>query len=128
MKTKNIDAAEAWKQFEDFLAPGLNFSVYDRALYSHLFRHSHLEGKQTFQFALGWLGHCLGISRSSARNALRHLLTQGAVQLLTRICHAHHIVRVNLPSELRAVRAAKTAAARKGPGGYTFALKEKATV
>lgn len=126
MKTKTIDAAEAWKQFEDLLAPGLNLSVYDRAVYSHLFRHSHLEGKQTLKFALGWLGRCLGISRGSARNSLRRLLAQGAVHLLTRSCHAHHVVRVNLPSEVRAVRAAKSAAARSGPGAAPEIDIEKA--
>jgi hypothetical protein len=37
MKNKNIDAAQVWKDFEDLLASQLNFSVTDRAVYSHLY-------------------------------------------------------------------------------------------
>ena len=33
MKNKNISAEQVWKDFEDRLAPQLNFSVNDRAVY-----------------------------------------------------------------------------------------------
>lgn len=112
MKPKKPNAALVWKQMEDLLAPGLSFSVHDRVVYSHLFRHSRLEGKPTLQFSLGWLAHGLGLSRSGAREALRRLLARGVLQLVVRSCQARHVVRVNLPSEVRAVRAAKNAAVR----------------
>src|SRR5258708_3893155 len=56
MKNKNISAEQVWKDFEDRLAPQLNFSVNDRAVYSHLLRHSRLEGKLRIRFSLSWLG------------------------------------------------------------------------
>src|SRR5258708_21560054 len=56
MKNKTIDAAQVWKDFEDLLAPKLNFSVTDRAVYSHLLRHSRLVGKLRIRFSLSWLG------------------------------------------------------------------------
>jgi len=37
---------------EDLLAPQLNFSLADRVIYSHLFRHSRLEGNLQFQFSI----------------------------------------------------------------------------
>src|ERR1041385_5024768 len=43
------DAEVAWKQFEDHLIPTLRLSAIDRAVYSHLFRHSRLEGKRQLQ-------------------------------------------------------------------------------
>ena len=36
MKNTKPNAEQAWKDFEDLLAPQLNFSVIDRAVYSHL--------------------------------------------------------------------------------------------
>jgi hypothetical protein len=45
MKNNKLNAEQVWKDFEDLLAPKLNFSVIDRAVYSHLLRHSRLEGK-----------------------------------------------------------------------------------
>ncbi len=112
MKNATINAVQIWKDLEDSLAPGLNFSPHDRAVYSFLFRHSHLEGKRKLQFSLAWMGHFLGISKTGARNALRRLVTNGVVELVARSCHAQHIVRVNLPSEVRAVQASKRAEAR----------------
>lgn len=116
MKNTTIDAARVWKEFEDLLAPGLSFSVYDRAVYSHLLRHSRLEGKANIQFSLGRVAHALGLSRSGARDAMRRLAAQGVLKLVLRSCQARYVVNVNLPWEVRAVRAAKNAAARSAPG------------
>jgi 5-methylcytosine-specific restriction endonuclease McrA len=110
MKSKPINAAQVWKEFEDWLAPGLSFSAHDRVVYSHLFRHSRLEGKLRFQFSLGWLANGAGISRSSARDALRRLAAQGVLHSVRRSYWLRHVVQLRLPSELRAVRAAKNAA------------------
>ena len=40
MKNKQVNAARVWKQFEDDVVPQLRLSVIDRAVYSHLLRHS----------------------------------------------------------------------------------------
>jgi hypothetical protein len=45
MNHKKLGAVQVWKQMEDLLAPQLNFSLADRVVYSHLLRHSRLEGK-----------------------------------------------------------------------------------
>ena len=54
MRHKVVDGVEVWKQFEDLLIPGLRLSISDRAVYSHLLRHSRLEGKQLLQFFEAW--------------------------------------------------------------------------
>ena len=126
MKTRPINAAEAWKQFEDLLAPGLNFSVYDRAVYSYLFRHSRLEGKRTVQVSHGRVGGSLGLSKSGARDAMRRLAARGALHLLLPDCQSRYVVTVNLPSEVRALKAAKNAAVDSGPDGAPQIDIEKA--
>ena len=52
MKNKTLNVEQIWKQFEDSLAPRLGFSVVDRAVYSHLLRHSRLEGKGRLRFSM----------------------------------------------------------------------------
>jgi hypothetical protein len=51
-RDKKVDAKLVWKQMEDLLAPQLHFSLADRVIYSHLFRHSRLEGKLQLQFSI----------------------------------------------------------------------------
>ena len=46
------NAERIWKQFEDHLVPRLRLSVIDRAVYSHLFRHSRLEASGRCAFLL----------------------------------------------------------------------------
>jgi len=53
MKNKKPNAEVVWTQLEDLLVPRL--SVIDRAIYSHLLRHSRLEGKLCLRFRFdGW--------------------------------------------------------------------------
>ena len=116
MKNKNINAEQVWKDFEDRLASQLNFSVTDRAVYSHLFRHSRLEGKLRFRFSIPWLARGVGIASTTARDAVRRLVARGVLHLVERNTQAHHVVRLWLPSEVRVLRAAKIAAYRTTPG------------
>jgi hypothetical protein len=115
MKNLKLDAEQAWKDFEDLLASQLNFSVTDRAVYSHLFRHSRLEGKLQFRFSITWLARGVGIASTTARDAVRRLVARGVLHLVERNTQAHHVVRLRLPSEVRAVRAAKIAADGPAP-------------
>jgi hypothetical protein len=110
MKNKSINAEQAWKDFEDRLAPQLNFSVIDRAVYSHLFRHSRLERKPRFRFSMSWLAGRIRLSEKTTRQSVRRLLARGVLRLVERSCQAHHVVCVRLPQEVRALCAAKTAA------------------
>jgi HNH endonuclease len=110
MNNTKLNAAQVWKDFEDLLAPKLNFSVIDRAVYSHLLRHSRLVGKLRIRFSLSWLGPRIRLSPRTARESVRRLIVWGVLRLVERSCQAHHVVCVRLPREVQAVRAARTAA------------------
>jgi hypothetical protein len=64
MKEKKIDAVEVWKELEA-LAPRLGLSVIDRAVYLHLLRRTHVEGKRRLRFRFS------GLPRTSAFPAHR---------------------------------------------------------
>src|SRR5258708_18350363 len=74
MKNKKPNAELVWKQLEDLLAPRLRLSVIDRTVYSHLLRHSRLEGKLRLRFSLMWLGRNIRLSTGPVREAVRRLL------------------------------------------------------
>ena len=107
MKNQKTDALEVWKQFEDLLVPRLRLSVVDRAVYSHLLRHSRLEGLLRLRFSIPWLSRSTCISGGAVRDAVRRLAHKGALRLLER-SKAGHVVEVRLPSEIRPTRDART--------------------
>jgi 5-methylcytosine-specific restriction endonuclease McrA len=88
MKTKMSNAApnvaEVWKQMEDILVPQLRLSVLDRSVYSHLLRHSRLEGKLRLRFSIQWLARAVRVSGGPAREAVRRLAALGALRLVVR--------------------------------------------
>jgi hypothetical protein len=71
MKTKKLNAVHVWKQTEDLLIPQLHLDLVERAVYYHLLRHSHLEGKPRFCFSIYWLARSARISGWVARRAVR---------------------------------------------------------
>jgi 5-methylcytosine-specific restriction endonuclease McrA len=101
--TKKPNAEQVWKQFEDHLAPRLGLCTIDRVVYSHLVRHSRLEGKLRLQFALSWLARGTDLSRPSVREAVRRLIGHRVLRLVQRN-RVGHVVEVRLPSEVRAGR------------------------
>lgn len=103
MKNKKPNAELVWKQLEDLLVPRLRLSVIDRAVYSHLLRHSRLEGKVRLRFSILWLARAIHLTGGPARDAVRRLVAQGALRLVER-SKAGHVVEVRLPDEIRAVR------------------------
>jgi hypothetical protein len=115
MKNKKLNAALVWKQMEDLLAPQLNFSLADRAVYSHLLRHSRLVGTLRFRFSMSWLASHIRLSQKTTRESVRSLIARGVLRLLERSCQAHHVVRLRLPLEVRGVLSAKTVAHRPAP-------------
>jgi hypothetical protein len=117
-RNKEVDAGRVWKQMEDLLAPQLNFSLADRVIYSHLFRHSRLEGKPQLQFSISWLARGVGLSSKFTRDTVRRLIARGVLHLVECNCRAQHVVRVRLPLEVKGVCAAKIAGHLPGgPGG-----------
>jgi predicted DNA-binding transcriptional regulator len=102
MKNKKLNAELIWKQFEDLLVPRLRLSVVDRAVYSHLLRHSRLEGKLRLRFSIARIARGIRLSNEPAREAVRRLVEQGALRLVER-SKAGHVVEVRLPEEIRGV-------------------------
>ena len=103
MKTKTVNARVVWKQFEDRLVPRLRLSVIDRAVYSHLFRHTRLEGKLRIRFTLSWLARGIRLCRASARESVRRLVDQGALRLVE-LSKAGYVVEVRSPEEIPLAR------------------------
>ena len=110
MKEKKIDAAEVWKEL-DAMAPRLGLSVIDRAVYLHLLRLTHVEGKRRVRFSILGIAPHLGLSGGPVREAVRRLMDKGALRLIER-SNIGHLVEVRLPGEVRAPRGSRT-----GTGG-----------
>ncbi len=107
MKLRQIDAVQVCKEFEDVLVPRLKLSVLERAIYSHLFRHTRLVGKSRLRFSILWLANNMGIRGRSVRTAVRRLIHKGALRLIER-SNLGHLVEVTLPSEVCAPRVNRT--------------------
>src|SRR5258706_15492846 len=103
MKNKKPNAELVWKQLEDLLAPRLRLSVIERTVYSHLLRHSRLEGKLRLRFSLMWLGRNIRLSTAPVRKAVRRLVAHGALRLVQRN-KTGHVAEVRPPREIRSVR------------------------
>ncbi len=111
MKISKTNAILIWKQLEDVLVPRLCLTLAERAVYSHLLRHSRLEDRLRLRFSILWLARGNRLSAGSVRLAVRRLVAKGALRLVERT-RAGHVVEVRLPEEIRAVRANGA-----GPGG-----------
>jgi len=103
MTTKKTNAEQVWKQFEDHLVPRLHLSLIDRAVYSHLLRHSRLEGKLRLQFSILWLARGTDLSITTVREAVRRLIGHRVLRLVQR-SREGHMVEVRVPNEVRAAR------------------------
>src|SRR5260370_36066571 len=109
MKNKKLNAVHVWKQLEDLVVPRLRLSVFDRAVYSHLLRHSRLEGRLRLRFSILWLARGAGLSGWAARKAVRRLVAKGALRLAER-SRAGHVGKMRLPEENPSGPAGKMAA------------------
>ena len=104
MKNENLDVKLIWIQFEDHLVPQLRLNVVDRAVYSHLFRHSRLIGRRRLRFSIAWLARGTRLCDGPVRMAVRRLVAKGALRLIER-SKAGHLVELRLPEEIRAAGA-----------------------
>jgi 5-methylcytosine-specific restriction endonuclease McrA len=109
MKPKKLNLRHLWMQFEDVLAPRLGLTVFDRAVYSHLLRHSLVVGKLRLQFSVMSVAAKLGLSNGPVRQAVRRLDELGALRLLER-SKTGHLVEMRLPQNIRAIRLHKNGA------------------
>src|SRR6266581_4003750 len=106
MPNKKLNVKLLWMQFEDVLAPRLGLTVWDRAVYSYLLRHSLVVGKLRLHFAVLSVARDLGLSNGPVRQAVRRLDELGALRLLER-SKTGHLVEMRLPGQIRPVRPAK---------------------
>jgi 5-methylcytosine-specific restriction endonuclease McrA len=112
MLSKKLNAKLLWMQFEDVLAPRLGLTVWDRAVYSYLLRHSLVVGKLRLHFAVMSLARDLRLSNGPVRQAVRRLDELGALRLLER-SKTGHIVEMRLPQQIRAVRSSRNGTPRE---------------
>jgi hypothetical protein len=103
MPNKKINPKLLWIQFEDVLVPRLGLTVWDRAVYSYLLRHSLVIGKRRLHFAVMSVAHDLRVSNGPVRQAVRRLDELGALRLLER-SKTGHLVEMRLPEHIRAIR------------------------
>jgi 5-methylcytosine-specific restriction endonuclease McrA len=103
MKTTKPNAERVWKQLEDQVVPRLHLSPVDRAVYSHLLRHSRIEGKSRMQFSIRGLARQIHARDTGAREAVRRLIENGALRLVER-SKAGHLVEVRLPEEISGLK------------------------
>ena len=69
----------------------------ERGLYSHLLRHSRLEGKSRLRFSIGWLSRGVGIGTAAARGGARRLAAKRVLRL-TEKAKRGHTIEVRLPA------------------------------
>ena len=93
MQRKKLNLKHLWIQFEDLLYPQLRLSITDRAVYSHLIRHSRLEGRLQLHFSMPWLARGIGVSTGPVRESVRRLVVLGALRLIRR-SKAGHVIDV----------------------------------
>ncbi len=103
MPNKKLNPKLLWIQFEDVLVPRLGLSVWDRAVYHYLLRHSLLIGKRRLHFAVMSVAHEMRCSLGPVRQAVRRLDELGALRLLER-SKTGHLVEMRLPEHIRALR------------------------
>ena len=112
MQTKKVNAKLLWIQFEDVLAPRLGLTIFDRAVYSHLLRHSLVMGKFRLHFSIYSVAQALGVSKGPVRKAVRRLDELGALRLIER-SKTGHVAEMRLPEQIRAARPGKNGASRE---------------
>jgi predicted DNA-binding transcriptional regulator len=110
MPNKKLNPKLLWIQFEDVLAPRLGLTVWDRAVYSYLLRHSLVVGKLRLHF----VARDLRLSNGPVRQAVRRLDELGALRLLER-SKTGHLVEMRLPEQICALHPGSNGAPRE-PG------------
>ncbi len=126
MPNKKLNPKLLWIQFEDVLVPRLGLTVWDRAVYSYLLRHSLLIGKRRLHFAVMSVAHNLRLSNGPVRQAVRRLDELGALRLLER-SKTGHLVEMRLPEHIRALREADGPPVVSGAAQARLSSKLEAT-
>lgn len=95
----STDFAEVCRLVEDHLVPYLSLGSGERALYYHLLRHSHAEGRRVARISNRTLARSFGTSHTTMRYHLRNLTQKGLVRILERSV-AGHSIEVLTPADV----------------------------
>lgn len=87
------------REIEDRLFVRLELDAWERALYWHLFRHTHLEGRAIVVVGLDTLSRQTNISTTKLRDAIRSMAGKGCLSVDERT-RVGHTIKVVLPDEL----------------------------
>lgn len=94
-----MDVVRVLRDIEDHLLPRLELDPIERILYYHLFRRTHLTGKDSGLFSLLQLGKALGVSETAVRDRIRTLHEKGCLRIEERSKNGH-LVKLLLPDEI----------------------------
>lgn len=92
------------RDIEDRLFPGLKLDVWERVVYWHLLRQTHLEGQDSVVLGLDPLARATAMSTTKLRDTLRAMATKGCLIIDDR-SRSGHMVRVLLPDEVASLPA-----------------------
>jgi hypothetical protein len=95
----SVDINSVARQIEDVLFPRLELDAWQRALYWHLFRYTHLEGRATVVVGLDSLSRKTNMSTTKLRESIRSMASKGCVKIDDRNRRGHAIT-VFLPAEI----------------------------
>jgi 5-methylcytosine-specific restriction endonuclease McrA len=94
-----LDLNAVAREIEDVLFLRLELDVWERALYWHLFRHTHLEGRPATVTGLDTLSRKTGVSTTKLRESIRSMAAKGCLTIDDRN-RVGHAITVLLPAEI----------------------------
>jgi hypothetical protein len=100
MKSLPFDMAQACRDVEDRLVPRLPLSLLERAVYYHLLRHSHLDGRRRLAISMARLGRAARISSAAAHIAVHSLAQKGALSVVD-VSKRGHLLELRPPQQIR---------------------------
>jgi hypothetical protein len=100
------DLAQLCRDVEDRLVPALGLGSGERALYYHLIRHTHAEGKRVVQISKRVLARGMGTSTTTIHAHLRSLAQKECLKVLERNLSGH-VIEVFVPAEIPACQRQK---------------------
>ena len=89
-------------EIEDLLFPQLELSVWERAMYYHLYRQTHLRDTRSITASLSTISGALKISETKARETIRSLDAKGCIDIER--SRKGHRIEVFLPRDLELTR------------------------
>jgi hypothetical protein len=99
MKPLPFDMAQACRDVEDRLVHRMPLSLLERAIYYHLLRHSHLEGRRQFVISMARLGRTARVCSTAARFAVHCLAQKGALRVVA-VSKLGHQLELRLPHQI----------------------------